>query len=177
VEERSTMARPYALAAFKQAREEDELQRWSEMLHFLAGVASDRGMKGIISSPKIESDRLAELVIEIAGERLSETGGNFVKVLAEFDRLPLLPEIARVYDAERADFEGRSKVEVISAFELAPQFEQVIMGAMAKRLGRVIDLSVRVDESIIGGVVIRAGDLVIDLSLRGRLKQLALELS
>jgi len=171
--ERSTLARPYAEAAFEQAREEGKLEQWSEMLEFLKGVVSDRTMAGIIADPRVERARLVELLLDIGEGRLTETGKNFVRVLSYYRRLELLPEIAAVYGELRRRFEGRSRVEVISAYELDPKFEKAIAEAMAKRLDREVDISVQVDKSLIGGVIVRAGDLVIDASLRGRLAQLA----
>lgn len=168
----STIARPYALAAFKQAKQEDELAQWSDMISLLARIVGDRQMKGILASPKVKREELASLIIDICGDRLSETGGNFVRVLAEKGRLAYLPEIERIYAEERAASEGRSQVEVRSAFELNDEQKSHITSAMAKRLGTDVSLSVEVDDSLIGGVVIRAGDMVIDASLRGRMNRL-----
>ncbi len=177
MEERTTLARPYAQAVFKLAQEKDQLEQWSEMLELLTAVESDATMKGIIADPRVEADKLAELVIGIAGEILNAEGQNFVRVLTEGDRLGLLPEIWTLYEEERAAAEQRSRVEVISAYALNPNFTSMISEAMGKRLGRAVDLETRIDRSLIGGVVIRAGDLVIDASLRGRLQGLAAALS
>ena len=169
----STVARPYALAAFKQAKQEDKLAEWSDMITLLARVVSDRQMKGVLASPKVKREQLADLIIDICADNLSETGGNFVRVLAENGRLAYLPEIEKIYQEERAASEGRSQVEVRSAFELDDAQKSHITSAMAKRLGTDVSLSVEVDDSLIGGVVIRAGDMVIDASLRGRMNRLA----
>lgn len=171
--EDSTIARPYALAAFKQAKQEAQLAEWSDMIAFLAKVVGDRQMKGVLSSPKVKREQLADLIIDIGSEVLSKTGANFVRVLADNGRLPYLPEIAEIYEQERAESEGRSQVEVRSAFELNEGQKNQISSTMSKRLGTDVTLSVKVDESLIGGVVIRAGDLVIDASLRGRMNRLA----
>ena len=177
MEERTTLARPYALAVFKLAKEKDQLEEWSEILEFLTAVESDATMKGIIADPRIEADKLAELVIDIAGDKLIDEGRNFARVLTESDRLSLLPEVWALYEEERASAEQRSRVEVISAYALNPNFTSMISEAMEKRLGGAIDLETRIDRSLIGGVVIRAGDLVIDASLRGRLQGLGAALS
>lgn len=171
--ETSTIARPYALAAFMQAKAEGKLAEWSEMIALLVTVVGDPLMKGLISSPKVNSEQLAELIIDVGGDALSETGRNFVRVLAENRRLPYVAEINRIFEDERANSEGRSQVEVTSAFELDDSQRQRIADAMSKRLGTEVDLTVRIDGSLIGGVVIRAGDLVIDASLRGRMNGLA----
>lgn len=169
----STIARPYALAAFKQAKQEGKLAEWSEMINLLARVVVDRQMKGVLSSPKVKREHLSDLIIDICGDRLSRTGGNFVRVLIEKGRLSHLPEIEKIYERERAESEGRSQVEVRSAFELDDAQKSQITSAMSTRLGTDVTLSVQVDDSLIGGVVIRAGDLVIDASLRGRMNRLA----
>lgn len=169
----STIARPYALAAFKQAKEEKKLAEWSEMIETLALVVSDPLMKGLIANPGIKRDQLADLIIDVGGKALSDTGKNFVRVLAEKNRLKYLPEARRIFEEERAESEGRSRVEVTSAFELNDAQKKKITNAMSKRLGTEVDLSLNVDGALIGGVVIRAGDLVIDASLRGRMNRLA----
>ena len=169
----STVARPYALAAFKQAKEEKKLGEWSEMIEALALIVSDPLMKGLIANPRVKRDQLADLIIDVAGKSLSDTGKNFVRVLLEKNRLKYLPEVRRIFEEERAESEGRSKVEVTSAFELNDDQKKKITSAMSKRLGTEVDLAVKVDDALIGGVVIRAGDLVIDASLRGRMSRLA----
>lgn len=175
-EERSTLARPYATAAFQQAQEEGKLEQWSEMLGFLRAMVSDPTMAGVVADPRVERGKLVELILGIAGDRLSKTGQNFVKVLVHNGRMGLVAEITELFEKLRGDAEGRTRVDVVSAFELAPDYARQISEAMAKRLAREVDLTVRVDQALIGGVIIRAGDLVIDASLRGRLQQLAVGL-
>ncbi len=178
MQELSTLARPYAVAIFRLAQEKGELDQWSEMLQFLADVARDATMKGLIADPRLEASKLAEVVIDVAGDRLSDTGQNLVKVLAEeHGRLAFLPAIADGYEKERAAAEKRQKVEVVAAYAVNPQMKQTISKAMQERLGCAVELETRVDRSLIGGVVIRAGDTVIDASLRGRLRQLESSLS
>lgn len=177
MEERSTLARPYAVAVFEQAKQEDAVAKWAELLGFLEGVVNEPTMAGVIADPRIEISRLSTLMLDICEGRLWGSGENFVRVLTQSRRLSLVPEIHKLFERRRREFEGQSEVEVVSAFELDEKFAQVITGAMAERLGRVIDISVTVDNSLIGGVVIRAGDLVIDASLRGRLNQLAINLT
>lgn len=169
----STIARPYALAAFKQAKQEGKLGEWSDMIEALSVIVSDPLVKGLIANPRVKREQLADLIIEVGGKALSDTGKNFVRVLAEKGRLKFVPEVRRIYEQERAESEGRSKVQVTSAFELNDAEKDKITSSMSKRLGTEVDLSVNVDDSLIGGVVIRAGDLVIDASLRGRMNRLA----
>ena len=168
----SALSRPYGLAAFKQAREEGSIKEWSEMLQLLVLIMQDATMRGLIANPKVNDEQLAGLVIDVAGDGLSETGRNLVRIVAENERLGEMAGIAAVFEEERDRVEGRSHVEVTSAFELSDSQQQSIGASMSKRLGTEVDVSVTVDKSLIGGVIIRAGDTVIDASLRGRLSQL-----
>lgn len=175
--EKTTLARPYASAAFKQAQEESKLDEWSNMLQFLSMVVRNPTVLGIVSHPRIETERLTRLLFDIGEGKLSETGQNFLRVLMEHRRLPLLPEIAALFERQRAEFEQRREVEVIAAYRLQTKYQQAIKNAMTKRLGQEVNLSVQIDRSLIGGVIIRAGDTVIDASLRGRISRLELDLS
>ena len=171
--ETGELARPYAVAAFKQAEEEGKLGEWAEMLDLLAAVARDPTMGGFIANPRVDRARLVDLFIDVCGDRLSDTGRNFVRVVGQYGRFALLPAIAQRFAEERAAREGRNQVHVTSAFDLSKSQRSTIVAAMEKRLGTKVTLDCAVDDSLIGGVVIRAGDLVIDASLRGRLGQLA----
>jgi F-type H+-transporting ATPase subunit delta len=171
------LARPYAIAAFERARDAGELAAWADMLQSLETIVRDPLMAGLIANPRVKRDRLADLVVDVAGKRLTRPGQNLVRLLAENGRLGLAPDVARIFDEERSRHEGRSEVTVISAFELDEGEKRRIAEAMGKRLGTSVDLAVEVDRDLIGGVVIRAGDLVIDASLRGRLRQLSQALS
>ena len=175
MQEKATIARPYARAAFEQAREEGRLKDWSAMLELLAAVASDSLMRSVIRNPKVSPEQLHAVVTDVCGKTLSESGRNFVKVLVNAGRLDVAPEIHEQFEQKRARVEGISDVRVITAYELEEAQTKRVAEAMKKRLGRDIELSAEVDKSIIGGVIIRAGDSVIDASLRGRLRQLANE--
>lgn len=168
----SALARPYGLAAFKQAREEGKTKEWSEMLRLLVLIMRDPTMRGLISNPKVDEQQVADLIIDIGGDALSKTCGNLVRILAENERLGEMAGVAAIFEQERDRVEGRSHVQVASAFALTERQEQSIANSMSKRLGTEVDVSVTVDEGLIGGVIIRAGDTVIDASLRGRLSQL-----
>jgi F-type H+-transporting ATPase subunit delta len=165
-------ARPYAMAAFRQAQDEGDTERWSGVMALLTTVVSDPTMKGLISNPKVKRQELADLIIDVCGDNLSESGRNFVRVLAENRRLDVIRDIAAGFEAERARAEKRSDVVVTSAHELTPAERNDITVAMTKRLGTKVDLSLEVDAALIGGVVIRSGDTVIDASIRGRLNEL-----
>ena len=167
------IARPYALAAFKQANEEQTLSQWSDMLDTLALIASDPTMIGLIAHPRVSTSTIADCFLSIGADRLTATGRNFVRVLAHYDRLGLCPEIARIYTRERAKCEGRIEVHITSAYPLAVAKQKLIARAMSKRLASEVDIVVNTDKSLIGGIVIRFGDRIIDASLRGRLQRLA----
>lgn len=173
----SALARPYGLAAFKQAQEEGKIDEWSEMLQLLVLILQDATMRGLVANPKVNDQQLAGLIIDVAGEGLSKTGQNLTRLLAENERLDEMPGIAAVFEQERDRIEGRSHVKVTSAFALTDKQQKSIGESMSKRLGTEVDVSVTVDKSLIGGVIIRAGDTVIDASLRGRLDQLGQSLT
>nr|VFK52336.1 MAG: ATP synthase F1 subcomplex delta subunit [Candidatus Kentron sp. TUN]VFK52780.1 MAG: ATP synthase F1 subcomplex delta subunit [Candidatus Kentron sp. TUN]VFK57851.1 MAG: ATP synthase F1 subcomplex delta subunit [Candidatus Kentron sp. TUN] len=175
--EKYTLARPYALAAFKQAQEEGKLDRWFEMLRFLEVVTANQEMVKIIKDPRVSKSRLVALVLDIAKGRLSKTGENFVRLLVDAGRVDVVQEILQLFEKELDVFKKRVRARVISAYPLTSAYQQDISLAMAKRLGREVILSVAVDRSLIGGVVIRVEDVILDMSLRGRLTQLGLDLS
>ena len=172
MEDVSALARPYGLAVFKQAREEGNIKEWNNMLQLLVLIMQDATMRGLIANPKVNDQQLANLIIDVGGDGISETGRNLVRVMAENQRLAEMAGVAAVFEEECDRTAGRSHVEVTSAFELTDTQQKSIAESMSKRLGTEVDLSTTVDKSLIGGVVIRAGDTVIDASLRGRLGQL-----
>jgi F-type H+-transporting ATPase subunit delta len=172
-----TVARPYARAAFELAREEDRFKPWSEMLAYMAAVARDPTLHALLDSPRLTTDQAAELFLAVCGEHIDEQGANLVRLMAENRRLTALPEVAELFEQYRARAEGKVEVEVTSAQKLDPRHRDAFIGALKHRLGREVDLTTRTDPSLLGGAVIRAGDLVIDGSIRGRLNRLAVTLS
>lgn len=173
----TTVARPYAEALFARAKESDQLKAWAEMLALLEMITSDSAMVEIITNPLLDRQKLTTLIMEIGGKKLSQEAGNLVSLLAENGRLLLLSEIRELYEAMKADSERTMQVEVRSAYELKPAESKALAVALKKRLGRDITINSELDPGLIGGVHIRAGDLVIDGSIRGKLEQLATELN
>lgn len=169
---RTTLARPYARAAFDAAREADALPGWSEALEHAAEVAATEEMRYLSGDPRVGGDRLLELFRDIGGERFDESFVNFLKVIIINGRLELLPEIAAQYEQRRREAEQRVRVDVTSARPMDDAQSKHLSERLEARFGREIDLYVTVDESLIGGAIIRAGDEVIDGSVRGRLEQL-----
>jgi len=177
MQDKTTIARPYAQAVFETASEESKLTEWSEMLGLLGAVVSDAQMKAVLTNPKLDTKALTDLILGVCGKALSETGSNLVKVLADAGRLSLVPELYKLYEQLRAEAEGVIEVGVTSAYELSSEQQATISAAMAKRLGRKVEISNDIDDSLIGGMVIRAGDSVIDASVKGRLKEMATQVS
>jgi F-type H+-transporting ATPase subunit delta len=173
MKEQARLARPYAMAVFRMAWQEDSLQEWSDLLRLLSLVASDPLMREVLADPRVPRETLVSLVLSVLGDSVSERGRNLVRMLVDNQRLGLAPEIARQFEAENARAQRRETVEVLSAYPLGEEIMGIIVRAMRERLGHEVDIEVEVDPSIIGGVVIRAGDRVIDGSVKGRLAQLA----
>lgn len=171
------LARPYAAAAFELASAGDRRAEWSDMLALLAHIAADERVARVLRAPRLAPAERAELVLSIAGEHLNEGGRNLVRLLAENGRLTALPDVAARYEALRAEAERRVDAWVTSATELDEQQRERISESLKKRLDREIRLHCEVDPSLIGGAVIRAGDLVIDGSLKGRIERLASRLA
>lgn len=175
--ERSTLARPYAEAVFRLARERKALAAWSDMLGLAAAVARDPQMNRLVDNPRVPRERFVAFFLDVCGKKIDKDGANFVRLLAENRRIQLLPEIAALYEELRASAESRIEAEVVSAVAVGADQLETIAAALKKRLGRDVNLATRIDPSLIGGVVIRAGDLVIDGSVRGKLKLLATHLT
>jgi F-type H+-transporting ATPase subunit delta len=172
-----TVARPYAQAAFLFAKTQHALKEWSEMLSLLAVIADDPGMRELIDSPHVTESQLADLFIQIAGDHIDEKGANFVRVLSANGRLTLLPEIAALYEIQRRDAEGMVQAQLVTAFPASESQQAAIIASLRKRLGREVELSCSTDAGLLGGAIIRAGDLVIDGSVRGKLQRLGTALT
>jgi len=169
----TTTARPYARAAFAIANTNGEQQEWSTMLAFMTAVARDSTMHALLDSPGLSRRQAADIFISVCKEQINERGKNFIKLLAQNDRITLLPEITALYERYRADAQGSMDAEVISASGIDELQLANIAASLQRRLGKKIRLGSRVDETLMGGAIIRAGDLVIDGSVRGRLNTLA----
>jgi F-type H+-transporting ATPase subunit delta len=175
-QEASTIARPYAEAVYRLASEQGTLEGWSELLGFYATVSRDPAVKGVVSNPQLTRELLATLMLDIGEGRLGIEGTNFIRLLADNGRLIVLPEIAEQFERLKQESQGTLTVEVASAYPLDAEEEKALAAALQARLGREITISSKEDPELIGGVRIRAGDLVIDGSVRGQLQQLAKEL-
>lgn len=170
--ELSTIARPYAQAVFDIAKAQRQYTEWSAQLRTLAAVIADAQVQALIGNTAVKKERIAALVCDVAGAGINATMRNFVQVLADNRRLNVLPQIALQFEELRAAAEATQDAEVISAFALDASQQQAISAALQKRLGRKVNLVCKIDPSLLGGAVIRAGDLVIDGSASGRLQKL-----
>jgi F-type H+-transporting ATPase subunit delta len=172
-----TVARPYAQAAFMYANAQQALKDWSDMLSLLATIADDADMHELIDSPHLTEAQLADLFIQVAGDNINDSGANFIRILAENGRLALLPEIAALYEIQRRAAEGSVQAELVTAFPASEAQQAEVIASLSKRLGRDIELSCTTDHDLLGGAIIRAGDLVIDGSVRGKLERLGAALN
>jgi F-type H+-transporting ATPase subunit delta len=175
--DKTTIARPYAKAAFAEASGENRLGPWSEALHVAAAVVTDDRVESLLGNPRVTSDQLSDLVIGIAGPNLGEHGANLVRTLAENHRLAYLPEISVLFDELKDEVERVVDVTVTSAAPLDDSQQKKLAAALERKLNRGIRMQCHTDPSLIGGAVLQAGDLVIDGSLRTQLNRITYELT
>lgn len=168
----TTIARPYAKAAFDFAVGKDQLDQWGQMLSFAAEVAKNEQMKELLTG-SLSAEKMAEIFVAVCGEQVDAHGQNLIKVMAENGRLAALPDVCEQFFALKQEHEKEIDVEVISASELSDEQQANISSKLELRLERKVKLNCSVDEALLGGVIIRAGDLVIDNSARGRLNRLS----
>jgi len=175
--ERITTARPYAKAIFSLARKDNTLAETSAGLTRAAEVVADPRVHALLGSPHVTPAQLAEIVTGVVGAGLDENSRNYISLLAANRRLGFLPEIAALFELMKSELENAVDVEVIAASKLTPDQESRYAAALQKKLGRSVRLHTRVDGSLLGGAVLKAGDLVIDGSVKGRLDRLAVEMT
>lgn len=175
--EATTIARPYAQAVFEIARDEKHFNEWSDALGVLSAIASSEDVKALFGNPKVSVKEIIDLFISVGGNKLDDKAKNLVKVLAENDRLVVLQEVAAGYETLRAEHQKTIKAELVSAKDVSDAQKKALADALNKRLGRNVELTCRIDETLLGGAIIRAGDMVIDGSISGQLDRLASEMT
>ncbi|QSX37263.1 F0F1 ATP synthase subunit delta [Shewanella sedimentimangrovi] len=170
--ELTTIARPYAKAAFDFAIEKQAVDSWAEMLSFAALVSENDTMRPLLAG-SLASTKLAKLFIDVCGEQINEHGQNLIKVMAENGRLEVLPAVSQLFAEYRNEWAKEVEADVVSASELSSEQQQQISVSLEKRLARKVKLNCSIDAGLIAGVIIKAGDLVIDGSVRGKLTRLS----
>lgn len=168
-----TTARPYAQAAFEEAQKLADLKGWSAVLTFLAEAVNHSEVREVVTSPRVAKAQIESLMEGLLGAQANTQQRNFVRVLIANQRLMLLPEIVAIFESLRAEAEKTVNVVVDSAFELSAAQQEKIVSSLKARMGREIKLVCKVNKELLGGIVIRAGDKVIDGSVRTRLGEMA----
>jgi len=171
-----TVARPYAEAVFRTAKEAGALSAWSERLARLAAVAQDAEMASVIGNPRLSAEQVAQLFVSLADDN-DATLGNFIRVLAENRRLVILPEISRLFELAKSQEEGVKEAVVYSAFPIDAAQVSALVQQLESHFGSRLTAQVVVDESLIGGVCVAVGDRVLDASVRGKLNAMATALN
>jgi len=167
-----TLARPYARAAFDTAQAQDKLTAWLRLLECLAATVRDPLMQQLLRNPKYNANQLADVCIRLHEKLLDQAGRNFIMLLAEQRRLLALPDILLLFEGFKADAERSSEVEVCAAVPLTDAFQQRLVKTLSKKLQRQVNLTCHTDETVLGGLLIRYGDSVIDATLQGQLQRL-----
>ena len=171
--ELATLARPYARAVFEFALASNALDQWARILDTLAVTVIEPRVRGLLGSPALTAAEKASHMTTLCAEELNDAGRNFLTLLAENRRLSLLPQIRDVFQVMKANQEKSVDLEVMSAFEIDPAQASKLAEAVGALLQRSVNINTQIDKSLIGGVVVRAGDLVVDGSVRGKLARLA----
>lgn len=170
--ELTTIARPYAKAAFDFAVENNAVDNWAEMLNFAALVSENASMRPLLTGG-IASGKLAALFISVCGEQVNTQGQNLIKVMAENGRLEVLTTVSELFTRYRNEWAKEVEADVVSATELSSEQQQQISVSLEKRLARKVKLNCSIDATLIAGMIIRTGDLVIDGSVSGKLARLS----
>lgn len=171
--ELATLARPYAEAVFKRAKETGNSQEWSDTLAFLATILQDESLAAIVNNPRVGEDKLTALLQDICQDQVTGEANNFLKLLIENGRLNLAPQIAELFENYKAEDEGYVDVDVITAYALTKAEEQSFATSLKKKLNKKVNINAIIDKTLIGGFLVKAGDSVIDGSISGQLQQLA----
>ncbi len=168
----TNIARPYAQAVFELARDSNDFVGWGDQLSLLANIAADSNMVELLKNPAFGNDQQISLILDICGENISADAVNLIKLLVRNDRVNVLPDIAEVYAEKRAEAESVIEADMITATPIDDIQRQAFSTALQSKLGRSVKLNFEVDEDLIGGAVIRAGDWVVDGSVKAQLEQL-----
>lgn len=174
--EPTTIARPYAEAAFELAQAANALPAWSSMLRYASAVVTDPAMARSLDNPAFTAADKESLILSVCGDSLNDLGRRFVRVLVEADRVALLPQVAALFDDFKNDAEGIATARIDSAFPLTDAQVAELKEALEKRFRKKIEATVNVDPELVGGARITVGDTVIDASVRAQLQSMAIQL-
>ena len=172
----TTAARPYARAVYQQAQAGSSIDDWGSALALMAAVAGDDAMMRVLSNPQLSRADKGDAVLKVIGDKLNTQQQNLIKLMAENNRLSALPEVEHQFNVYRDEAEGKIDAEVVSAFDMTDAQQNAITTTLKNKLGREVSITATTDESLIGGVVIKAGDTIIDGSMKSQLESLALSL-
>ena len=173
----STIARPYAVAAYKLGKEQKALAKWSEMLGFATQVANDAKMQAYINDPKVVASDLQTTFLKVCGDKLNENAQNLIKILVEYGRMSVLPAIATAFEELKAQDEGVLEAQIIAAAKPSAAEIKDLVARLETKFGKKVEATVSVDPEIIGGIKIIVGDTVIDASVKNQLQNLAYTLT
>jgi F-type H+-transporting ATPase subunit delta len=168
----STLARPYAQAIFNLASANKTLKKWSDSLQLLTEVISNQSLIEIINNPNINNQQCITLLVDICGDHLDQQALNFIKLTTENNRLEVIPEIAQQFAIMCAEQEGSIEAQVISTYAINATQKKSIIAALKIKLDREVTITTTIDRSLLGGVIIRAGDMVIDGSVKTQLEKI-----
>lgn len=172
----TTIARPYAEAAFALAREQNALPVWSEMLKLAGAVVADPRIAEALDNPKLDTGAKESLLLSVCGGRLNDEGRNFVRILVAGDRITLLPAIQAQFEALKDDADGVAKATIETAFPLSDADLAELTAALSRKFGRKVEASVFVKPELIGGARVTVGDNVIDATIAEQLRAMAVQL-
>lgn len=168
-----TVARPYAEAVFKLAVAKNNLNEWSEMLQEAAEIAQNDQVEVLIGNPTVSAKQLGDLLVDIGKTKFNTECRNFLSMLAENDRVSVLPEISRSFEQLKAQHEGVLEANIVSAFEMDEEQLKKLVADLERKFKRKIEAKVQVDSELIGGVKVEVGDEIFDASIRGKLEAMA----
>lgn len=172
----TTIARPYAEAVFKSAQTKKSIAAWSDMLKYAAAVSREPQIKTLIGSPNVSAKQLADIFHAICKDKLNEEGRNLITLMAENDRLDVLPQVSDLYEQLKSQYEGVLDARIVSAFELNAEQLKKLIAMLEKKFKHEINAKVSVDPELIGGIKVEIGDEILDTSVRGKLEAMAVAL-
>lgn len=174
--EEITIARPYAEAVFRLAKERNTLSAWSDMLKVISETISVGQIQALVSNPSVSADKLSEIILEICGDKLNSEGKNLVALLIENDRIEVLPQLSDLYEQLKAQYEGILEANITSAYEISDKQLEKLVSVLENKFKCKIKTKVNIDPELIGGVKVVIGDEVIDSSVRGKLETMSVAL-